>query len=64
MRFTQRKCNRKIVGARFFGKGHKLVLAFKGIFREINDTVEFYSPRTSMGEEKKLGRNTRTRQPR
>ncbi|RAL49305.1 hypothetical protein DM860_012738 [Cuscuta australis] len=45
VKFTARNCNRKIVGARFFSKGHE-ARAFGG---GINDTVEFRSPRDADG---------------
>ncbi|KAI8028071.1 Subtilisin-like protease SBT1.6 [Camellia lanceoleosa] len=42
-KFTSKNCNKKIVGARFFSKGHG---AFVG---GINKTVEFMSPRDADG---------------
>lgn len=42
--FTLRNCNRKIIGARFFAKGHEAAAA-----SPINDTVDFKSPRDADG---------------
>ncbi|CAI9102294.1 OLC1v1000537C1 [Oldenlandia corymbosa var. corymbosa] len=50
VRFTARNCNKKIVGARFFSKGHEAAPpGFGGIGGGINDTVEFKSPRDADG---------------
>ncbi|XP_059647481.1 subtilisin-like protease SBT1.6 [Cornus florida] len=51
VRFTSRNCNRKIVGARFFTKGHEAAGRFGGPggFGGINETVEFRSPRDADG---------------
>ncbi|KAG6410908.1 hypothetical protein SASPL_128981 [Salvia splendens] len=46
VRFNRRNCNRKIVGARFFDKGHQAASGFVG---GINETVEFRSPRDADG---------------
>nr|GMD07040.1 subtilisin-like protease SBT1.6 [Ipomoea batatas] len=47
-KFTAQNCNRKIVGARFFSKGHEAG-GFGGIGGGINDTIEFRSPRDADG---------------
>ncbi|CAK9162092.1 unnamed protein product [Ilex paraguariensis] len=49
VKFTARNCNRKLVGARFFSKGHEAASGFGGISGGINDTVEFRSPRDADG---------------
>ncbi|KAL8228368.1 hypothetical protein R6Q57_015952 [Mikania cordata] len=52
VRFTVRNCNKKIIGARFFSKGHEAAgglgggIGFGGA---INETVEFRSPRDADG---------------
>ncbi|CAM8990765.1 unnamed protein product [Rhodiola kirilowii] len=46
-KFTARSCNRKVIGARFFAKGHEA--AGPGGFGGINGTIEFMSPRDSDG---------------
>ncbi|CAL5341293.1 unnamed protein product [Camellia sinensis] len=46
-KFSSRSCNRKIVGARFFSKGHDAAGMIGG--GGINDTVEFQSPRDADG---------------
>lgn len=47
-KWTAKSCNRKIIGARFFSKGH--AAAFGGpIGGAINETVEFKSPRDADG---------------
>ncbi|GMH16368.1 hypothetical protein Nepgr_018209 [Nepenthes gracilis] len=47
-RFTAENCNRKIVGARFFSKGHEAGIPGGGL-GGINETVEFRSPRDADG---------------
>ncbi|KAK2972726.1 hypothetical protein RJ640_029183 [Escallonia rubra] len=52
IKFSARNCNRKIIGARFFSKGHEAAggLGGPGGFGGgINDTVEFRSPRDADG---------------
>ncbi|KAI3780942.1 hypothetical protein L2E82_10936 [Cichorium intybus] len=52
VKFTARNCNKKIVGARFFAKGHEAAGGFGGgigFGSAINDTVEFRSPRDADG---------------
>ncbi|XP_058213113.1 subtilisin-like protease SBT1.6 [Rhododendron vialii] len=48
VKFTARNCNKKIVGARFFSKGHEAAGGF-GAGGGINETVEFLSPRDADG---------------
>ncbi|XAR59829.1 Tripeptidyl-peptidase II [Bertholletia excelsa] len=49
-KFTARNCNKKIVGARFFSKGHEAAGGFGGgMGGAINETVEFMSPRDADG---------------
>ncbi|XP_027357021.1 subtilisin-like protease SBT1.6 [Abrus precatorius] len=43
VKFSHKNCNRKLIGARFFSKGHEASGA------SINDTVEFHSPRDADG---------------
>ncbi|KAL8540089.1 hypothetical protein ACS0TY_001613 [Phlomoides rotata] len=45
--FSLRNCNRKIIGARFFSKGHEA--AGSGFGGGINETIEFKSPRDADG---------------
>ncbi|GAB2267881.1 hypothetical protein Dimus_002857 [Dionaea muscipula] len=47
-RFTAANCNRKIIGARFFSKGHESSIPGGGM-GGINETVEFRSPRDADG---------------
>lgn len=47
VRFTAKNCNKKIIGARFFSKGHEAGSA--GPIGGINETVEFMSPRDADG---------------
>ncbi|XP_073310255.1 subtilisin-like protease SBT1.6 [Primulina huaijiensis] len=49
VKFTLKNCNRKIVGARFFAKGHEAAAGFGGIVGGINETIEFKSPRDADG---------------
>ncbi|KAH6832995.1 subtilisin-like serine protease 2 [Perilla frutescens var. hirtella] len=49
VRFSARNCNRKIVGARYFDKGHQAASGFGGIIGGINETIEFRSPRDADG---------------
>lgn len=49
-KFTARNCNKKIVGARFFSKGHEAARRSGGVIGGgINGTVEFMSPRDADG---------------
>ncbi|KAH8498125.1 hypothetical protein H0E87_017159 [Populus deltoides] len=48
-RFTARNCNKKLIGARFFIKGHEAVGGALGPISPINDTLEFKSPRDADG---------------
>ncbi|XP_051146615.1 subtilisin-like protease SBT1.6 [Andrographis paniculata] len=49
-KFTRRNCNRKIVGARYFSKGHEAAASgFGGIVGGINETIEFKSARDADG---------------
>ncbi|GAB4838509.1 hypothetical protein Ancab_028055 [Ancistrocladus abbreviatus] len=47
-KFTPANCNRKIIGARFFAKGHEVAIPGGGL-GGINETVEFRSPRDADG---------------
>ncbi|EPS74284.1 hypothetical protein M569_00464, partial [Genlisea aurea] len=47
--FSVTNCNRKIIGARFFSKGHEAASGFGGIIGGINETVEFKSARDADG---------------
>ncbi|XP_051137400.1 subtilisin-like protease SBT1.6 [Andrographis paniculata] len=51
VRFTANNCNRKVIGARFFSKGHEAGAGagFGAIFGGINETIEFKSPRDADG---------------
>ncbi|XP_015866916.3 subtilisin-like protease SBT1.6 [Ziziphus jujuba] len=53
VKFTAKNCNRKIVGARFFARGHEAAAAavnsIGGPISGINETVEFRSPRDADG---------------
>ncbi|CAK9179985.1 unnamed protein product [Ilex paraguariensis] len=49
VKFTVKNCNRKLVGARFFSKGHEAASGFGGMGGGINETVEFRSPRDADG---------------
>ncbi|GLT42915.1 hypothetical protein SLA2020_168920 [Shorea laevis] len=48
-RFGPTNCNRKIVGARFFSKGHEAAGRWEGPVTGINQTIEFMSPRDADG---------------
>ncbi|KAK9287129.1 hypothetical protein L1049_015540 [Liquidambar formosana] len=50
-KFTLRNCNRKVIGARFFSKGHEAAArgAGPGGLGGINETIEFLSPRDADG---------------
>ncbi|XP_061342128.1 subtilisin-like protease SBT1.6 [Gastrolobium bilobum] len=48
-RFSPRNCNRKLIGARFFSKGHEAGSSSPGPLNPINETVEFRSPRDADG---------------
>lgn len=50
VRFSTKNCNRKLIGARFFSKGHEAAAGSAGpIGGAINQTVEFKSPRDADG---------------
>ncbi|XP_044509370.1 subtilisin-like protease SBT1.6 [Mangifera indica] len=50
VKFSQHNCNKKIIGARFFSKGHEAAARFPGpISGSFNNTVEFMSPRDADG---------------
>ncbi|XP_047320005.1 subtilisin-like protease SBT1.6 [Impatiens glandulifera] len=49
VKFTAMNCNRKIVGARFFVKGHQASGQIGGPGGAINETIEFLSPRDADG---------------
>ncbi|KAI3447946.1 hypothetical protein Pfo_004611 [Paulownia fortunei] len=50
VKFSLKNCNRKIVGARFFSKGHEAAASgFGGVVGGINETLEFKSPRDADG---------------
>ncbi|KAL4317976.1 hypothetical protein GQ457_18G018260 [Hibiscus cannabinus] len=48
-RFVAKSCNRKLIGARFFSKGHEAAAGPGGLIAGINQTVEFMSPRDADG---------------
>lgn len=48
-KFSARNCNRKLIGARFFSKGHEAGGSIGGPIGAVNDTVEFRSPRDADG---------------
>ncbi|XP_057749677.1 subtilisin-like protease SBT1.6 [Arachis stenosperma] len=47
-RFSPRSCNKKLIGARYFSKGHEAG-ASSGPLNPINETIEFRSPRDADG---------------
>ncbi|KAF8406597.1 hypothetical protein HHK36_008685 [Tetracentron sinense] len=51
IQFTSAHCNRKLIGARFFARGHEAAggSAGSGVIGAINRTVEFRSPRDADG---------------
>ncbi|KAI9124007.1 hypothetical protein K1719_005307 [Acacia pycnantha] len=49
VRFSASNCNKKLVGARFFSKGHEAGATSAGPLNPINETVEFRSPRDADG---------------
>ncbi|XP_038694065.1 subtilisin-like protease SBT1.6 [Tripterygium wilfordii] len=49
VKFGPRNCNRKIIGARFFAKGHEAGTGSGGPLGGINATAEFLSPRDADG---------------
>lgn len=49
VRFTAKNCNKKLIGARFFSKGHEAGASSAGPLNPINETVEFRSPRDADG---------------
>ncbi|KAL5791182.1 hypothetical protein ACOSQ2_006070 [Xanthoceras sorbifolium] len=49
VKFTAKNCNKKIIGARFFSKGHEAAERAPGPIGGINKTVEFMSPRDADG---------------
>ncbi|KAL5561182.1 hypothetical protein UlMin_030929 [Ulmus minor] len=48
VKFSARNCNRKLIGARFFSKGHEAA-GSSGPISGVNQTVEFRSPRDADG---------------
>ncbi|KAK8522214.1 hypothetical protein V6N12_055934 [Hibiscus sabdariffa] len=48
-RFVAKNCNRKLIGARFFSKGHEAAAGPGGPIAGINQTIEFMSPRDADG---------------
>ncbi|XP_065865753.1 subtilisin-like protease SBT1.6 [Euphorbia lathyris] len=49
VKFSPRNCNRKLIGARFFVKGHEAAAGSVGPINGINETIEFKSPRDADG---------------
>ncbi|GAV62890.1 Peptidase_S8 domain-containing protein/PA domain-containing protein/Inhibitor_I9 domain-containing protein, partial [Cephalotus follicularis] len=49
VKFTTKNCNRKLIGARFFSKGHEAAARSAGPITGVNETVEFKSPRDADG---------------
>ncbi|KAL6270811.1 hypothetical protein ACE6H2_027722 [Prunus campanulata] len=49
VKFAKSNCNRKLIGARFFIKGHEAAANAGGPISPINDTVEYRSPRDADG---------------
>uniref|UniRef100_A0A166HX94 Subtilisin-like protease n=1 Tax=Daucus carota subsp. sativus TaxID=79200 RepID=A0A166HX94_DAUCS len=49
VKFSAKNCNKKIIGARFFSKGHEANEGFGGLGGGINDTIEYKSPRDADG---------------
>ncbi|OIV99551.1 hypothetical protein TanjilG_17361 [Lupinus angustifolius] len=49
VKFSPRNCNKKLIGARFFSKGHEAGASSSGPMNPINETVEFRSPRDADG---------------
>ncbi|PRQ21870.1 putative tripeptidyl-peptidase II [Rosa chinensis] len=49
VKFTARNCNKKVIGARFFIKGHEAAANAGGPITAINGSVEFRSPRDADG---------------
>ncbi|KAJ7967172.1 Subtilisin-like protease-like protein [Quillaja saponaria] len=49
VKFTAKNCNRKLIGARFFAKGHEAGASSAGPINPINETIEFRSPRDADG---------------
>ncbi|XP_022748166.1 subtilisin-like protease SBT1.6 [Durio zibethinus] len=48
-KFAAESCNRKLIGARFFSKGHEAAAGPGGPITGINETIEFMSPRDADG---------------
>ncbi|XVE67145.1 hypothetical protein DITRI_Ditri08aG0137300 [Diplodiscus trichospermus] len=48
-KFVAKNCNRKLIGARFFSKGHEAAAGLGGPISGINETIEFMSPRDADG---------------
>ncbi|KAE8690674.1 Subtilisin-like protease SBT1.7 [Hibiscus syriacus] len=48
-RFVAKNCNRKLIGARFFSKGHEAAAGPGVPITGINQTIEFMSPRDADG---------------
>lgn len=49
VKFSPRNCNKKLIGARYFSKGHEAGASSSGPLNPINETVEFRSPRDADG---------------
>ncbi|KAF2322736.1 hypothetical protein GH714_029945 [Hevea brasiliensis] len=49
VKFTPKNCNKKLIGARFFLKGHEAAARSAGPISGINETIEFKSPRDADG---------------
>ncbi|KAL5995619.1 hypothetical protein ACLOJK_025685 [Asimina triloba] len=49
VRFSPTSCNRKLIGARFFNKGHEAALRLNAGVGAVNASVEFLSPRDADG---------------
>ncbi|OMO92796.1 hypothetical protein COLO4_17313 [Corchorus olitorius] len=47
--FDAKSCNRKLIGARFFSKGHEAAAGPGGPIAGINQTIEYMSPRDADG---------------
>ncbi|XWS67745.1 hypothetical protein CRYUN_Cryun04dG0031800 [Craigia yunnanensis] len=48
-KFVAKNCNRKLIGARVFSKGHEAAAGPGGPIAGINETIEFMSPRDADG---------------
>ncbi|KAF5745365.1 putative Cucumisin precursor [Tripterygium wilfordii] len=49
VKFSPKNCNRKLIGVRFFAKGHEAGPGTGGTLGGINATIEFFSPRDAEG---------------